>query len=220
MAEGRWQNLEITMSDSTLSIVSLDRYQLDDASELLVDAFYDDPMASFMIPDETKRRGVLRPVMRRFLSYAMLYGHVETTDDLQGIAAWILPEYVKFNFWRMLRSGMIAVPWIMGRAAAKRFSKAMSEGDRIHAKHAPGRHWYLFILAVVPNSQRSGVGTALVEHGFARIDRQGLPCYLETTSQKNIKYYPRHGFEMVEETNAGNNSLNIWGFLRQPNSSP
>ncbi|MEA1952289.1 MAG: GNAT family N-acetyltransferase [Planctomycetota bacterium] len=208
------------MSDSKPTIVPLDRSRLGDAAELLVDAFYDDPMAAYMVPDESKRRGKLRQMMRRFLSYGMLYGHVETTEDFQGLAAWIPPEYVKFNFWRMLRSGMIVVPWILGRAAAKRFSQAMAEGDRLHAKHAPGQHWYLFILAVGPHTQRSGVGTALIQHGLARIDRQGLPCYLETTSQKNVEYYPRHGFDMVEETSVGNGLLNVWGFLRQPGNEP
>ena len=138
-----------------------------------------------------------------------------TTDHFEGLAVWIKPKYVNFNFIRTLRSGMIAVPWILGRVAARRFYQAMADGSRLHAKHAPGRHWYLFILAARPDAQRRGVGTALIRHGLARIDEQGLPCYLETTSPKNVEYYPRHGFEMVEETASGGGLLHVWAFLRQ-----
>ncbi|MBN2292733.1 MAG: GNAT family N-acetyltransferase [Pirellulales bacterium] len=204
------------MPDSKPTIVPLDRSRLGDAAKLLADAFYEDPMASYMIPEEHNRHDGLRRMMRRCLSYGMLYGRVETTEDLEGVAAWIPPKYVKFNFFRLLRSGMIIVPWILGRAAAKRFSQAMSDAGRLHAKHAPGRHWYLFILAVAPNAQRRGVGTTLMEHGLARIDGQNLPCYLETSSQKNVEYYPRHGFEMREKTTVAGGSLGVWAFLRQP----
>lgn len=198
------------------TIVPLNRSRLGDATELLADAFLDDPFAAYMIPDESQRRRGIKRMMGRCLSYGMLYGHVDTTENLDGVAAWVKPEYVKFNFMRMLRSGMIAIPWILGRAATRRFSQAMSDADRLHSKHAPGRHWYLFILAAGPNSQRRGVGTALMRHGLARIDAQGLPCFLETTAQKNVEYYPRHGFEMVETATVGDGPLGVWAFLRQP----
>lgn len=204
-----------SMTDSKPTIVPLERSRLGDAAELLADAFFDDPFARYMIPDESKRRRTIGRMMGRCLSYGMLYGHVETTENFEGIAVWIKPEYVNFNFFRTLRSGMIAIPWILGRAAARRFSRAMADGSRLHAKHAPGRHWYLFILAARPDAQRRGVGTALMRHGLARVDEQGLPCYLETSSPKNVAYYPRHGFKMVEETGLGDGSLSMWAFLRQ-----
>jgi len=185
------------MPDSKPTIVPLKRSQLKDAAGLLADAFFDDPLASYMVPDKNKRRRELSRMMGRCLSYGMLYGHVETTENLEGVAAWVKPEYVKFNFYRMLRSGMIAIPWILGLGATRRFNRVLSDGDRLHAKYAPGRHWYLFILAANPNAQRRGGGTALMNRGLARIDAQGLPCYLETMSHKNVAYYPRHGFEMV-----------------------
>ena len=202
------------MAISKPTIVPLQPSLRSEAVELLADAFFDDPFSRYMIPDESKRRRGVARMMGRCLNYGMLYGHVETTEDLEGLAVWLKPQYANFNFPRLLRSGMIFVPWILGRSASRRFSRANKMADRLHAKYAAESHWYLFILAVRPDCQRRGVGGALLRHGLARIDAQGLPCYLETTSKKNLDYYPRHGFEMVEHKSLDGEAVDFWAFLR------
>ena len=53
-----------------------------------------------------------------------------------------------------------------------------------------------------------------MQHGLARVDTEGLPCYLETTAEKNLDYYPRHGFEMVARESFDGGDVNFWAFLR------
>lgn len=206
------------MADSERTIVPLDPSRRSEAAELLADAFFDDPLSQYIIPDESKRRHGITRMMARCLHYGMLYGHVETTEEMEGLAVWIKPKYMDFNFIRTVRSGLIFVSWLLGRSAMQRFSKANKVADRLHAKYAAESHWYLFVLAAKSGCQRRGVGTALMQHGLARIDAEGLPCYLETNTEKNVGYYLGQGFEMVEHDSIGEGNLGFWAFLRDPKS--
>ena len=208
------------MAVSKPTIVPLDSSRWGEAVELQVDALFDEPVIQYIFPDKSKRRRGLTHMMARSIKYGMLYGHVETTEDLEGLAVWVKPQYVNFNFICTLRSGMIFLPLLLGRGASRRFSHALESASRLHAEHAPGRHWHLFILAIRPDFQRRGVGTTLMQHGLARIDAAGLPCYLETTAEKNLDYYPRHGFEMVGREGLDGDGVNFWAFLRRPQEVP
>ena len=56
-------------------------------------------------------------------------------------------------------------------------------------------HWYLYLVAVDPEQQGRGVGSALLAAGLARADAEALPAYLEATSERNSALYARVGFE-------------------------
>ncbi|KAF1983835.1 acyl-CoA N-acyltransferase [Aulographum hederae CBS 113979] len=57
---------------------------------------------------------------------------------------------------------------------------------------------YLYILAIRPQYQRKGVGSALLEHGLQQVDEFGLESYLEASMQGK-PLYERFGFRVVNE---------------------
>jgi ribosomal protein S18 acetylase RimI-like enzyme len=60
-------------------------------------------------------------------------------------------------------------------------------------------HWYLFILGVEQAAQGQGLGSALLAHMLARVDADGMPAYLESSKERNLALYGRHGFEVTAE---------------------
>ena len=59
--------------------------------------------------------------------------------------------------------------------------------------------WYLPLIGVDPGHQNKGVGAALMKHMTEKLDREGGMAYLESSNQKNISLYLRHGFEIMGE---------------------
>ena len=55
--------------------------------------------------------------------------------------------------------------------------------------------YFLNLLAVLPERQGQGLGSALLAHTLDRCDREGVPAYLDATSEDNRRLYERHGFE-------------------------
>jgi GNAT superfamily N-acetyltransferase len=69
------------------------------------------------------------------------------------------------------------------------------------AGHPAGRaHEYLWMIAVAPGRQGEGLGAALIRHVLDRCDREGLPAYLEASSERSTKLYERLGYAFTDHT--------------------
>jgi ribosomal protein S18 acetylase RimI-like enzyme len=88
--------------------------------------------------------------------------------------------------------------------------------ERMEARHPRDpSHWYLFILGTEPAAQGQGLGSALLAHMLARVDTDGLPVYLESSNERNLALYGRHGFEVTSEV-ALPGGPRIWPMWREP----
>lgn len=83
------------------------------------------------------------------------------------------------------------------------------------AHHPKEPHWYLSVLSVEPESQGLGHGSALIQPGLDRADEAGSGAYLETQREKNIGFYERFGFELVEKL-VIDGELPVWLMWRKP----
>ena len=48
-----------------------------------------------------------------------------------------------------------------------------------------------------------------------RIDEAGLPCYLETLEEQNVRLYEHFGFVVAEESAIPRTNLTNWAMLRE-----
>ena len=85
--------------------------------------------------------------------------------------------------------------------------------EALEARHPTEPHWYLGILGVEPALQRRGLGRAALAALQTRVDAAGLPAYLETDREENLRLYGGAGFEVTEELDVL--GAHIW-CLRRP----
>jgi ribosomal protein S18 acetylase RimI-like enzyme len=187
------------------------------ASTALARAFYHDPMFVYLLPEAKTRGGNLRWFMARGLKTGTLFGRTETVfQDGQpgGAAVWIRPGQTDLRPLQMLRAGFGALPIRFGLGGVRRFIGLAESSEAAHHLAVPEPHWYLLILGVDPARQRSGAGGALVRHGTARADADGVPSYLETMNEANLPFYRRAGFRVVQEVEVPGGGLHVWALRR------
>ena len=69
------------------------------------------------------------------------------------------------------------------------------------ARHDPlVQHWHLGPVGVLPSHQGKGIGTKLLSRFCQEVDSCLSPAFLETDTNKNVRFYARFGFEVVKET--------------------
>lgn len=69
------------------------------------------------------------------------------------------------------------------------------------AKHDPTeQHWHLGPIGVLPAHQGSGVGSKLMNRFCKEVDSCNANAYLETDSDKNVRFYQKFGFRVVSES--------------------
>ncbi|XHG09638.1 hypothetical protein AWENTII_012684 [Aspergillus wentii] len=85
--------------------------------------------------------------------------------------------------------------------------------DEIRARYAVDDVWYLEVLAVHPLLQSRGMGSKSMQWLLEYVDNS--PIFLECTSERNVKFYERWGFEVVEEVELGEEErVTLWVMLR------
>ena len=62
------------------------------------------------------------------------------------------------------------------------------------------QHWHLGPVGVLPPYQGKGIGTQLLSLFCKEVDACLAPAYLETDSEKNVRFYERFGFQVIAET--------------------
>ncbi|MBE9156154.1 GNAT family N-acetyltransferase [Nodosilinea sp. LEGE 06152] len=182
------------------SLTVLHPTQFDAATELLCAAFADDPLFNYLVPtDVSDRPQVMTYIFRMLLLCGGDHGYCLADTDsqtLKGIAIW-LPPGQSVGLVDMLRAGLYELPFCLPWHYLSRWQAALAL-DHYHQQAMPMPHWYLMLLAVGPRYQRQGVGHQLMQPGLEGSDTGGQPCYVETSTADAVRFYRRHGFDIVK----------------------
>ena len=193
----------------------LRREQVDRAAVTLERAFSTDPMFTWIFPEPLRRSRSLRRLNRVPLEYGLRYGRVTESNEGRAVAVWIPPGRT-MAIVGMVRSGMLAVPFHVGFGAFGKFIGANEAMGKIHNREVPEPHYYLLVVGVDPSLQGRGIGTALVREGLVAADKASVPCYLETSEERNLAFYQRHGFVVVGTAPLGRGAPQGWAMRREP----
>ena len=190
--------------------------ELKPAAKLVAAAFQNDPFFTFMIPDTIRRHITLSWLFEKITLYGILYGKVYTTAALEGVAIWLGPQLPGLSLPGILRTGLFRLPEKLNWREFIRSSRMASFAEKLHKKNVVGRHWYLYELAVDPLMQGQGVGSILLQPILEQATRESLPCYLDTYNKKNLAFYIRNGFSIIESGQANKKSPHIWAMRCEP----
>ena len=76
----------------------------------------------------------------------------------------------------------------------------MRKWNSIWGKHDPGKpHWHLSSVCVLPEKQGQGIGSMLLDFMCMYVDELRRGAYLETDQPRNVGFYERFGFSVIEE---------------------
>jgi ribosomal protein S18 acetylase RimI-like enzyme len=79
-----------------------------------------------------------------------------------------------------------------------RLPRAVGLLAAIERRHPRGAHYYFSNIGVAPEAQGRGLGSKLMCPTLDRCDKEGLPAYLEASSERNAALYERLGFQCTE----------------------
>ena len=198
----------------TSEIIQLDKSQIDKASQTLAAAFSQDPVFRYIIPQEGKAKDELfYNFWKVSLRYSQPYNCTYTTPEMKGIAVWIPPGEYPLNFLRFLRVGFYKIAFQLGFRGLRNCLSLFTLSEKYHKQDMSVPHWYLSGLGVSPDYQGQGIGGLLIQPILKQADEEGLPCYLETSTPGAVRFYQRHGFEILR---TGEQPVQFWTMKREP----
>ncbi len=137
------------------------------------------------------------------------HGMVWEAGDGMGLSGWVEPGRMNV-LWESQADGAV-VNALTSDGGIRR--DAMWKWVESQVPSEP--LWFLDHIGVEPAAQGQGAGSALIRHGLARADADGIDAFLETGTAGNVGYYERFGFRLVSEGDAPGGGPHIW-FMRRP----
>jgi GNAT superfamily N-acetyltransferase len=170
-------------------------------------AFAADPATRWVWSDPQKYLSHFYSFARAFGGKAFVNGSAYYIGNYSGAALWLPPNVHP------------DVDQIMELLKNTGSDEAKMDGPEVFSKmgsyHPKEPHWYLPLRGVDPFYHGKGLGSELMRHTLAVCDQDNKPAYLESSTQKNIPFYERHGFKVLGTIQV-NTSPIIYPMLRKP----
>jgi GNAT superfamily N-acetyltransferase len=175
-------------------------------------AFHDDPTWSWAFPDPDRRQEQYAAFWAFLVGGALRYPWVLMTDACEAAAVWIPPGGTEIAE----EDEALVAPLLeelVGEHAGE-VIELLARFDQAHPREKP--HYYLSLLGTHPSHTGRGIGMALLAENLARIDREAMPAYLESSNPANNHRYERYGFEAIGEFFPPGSDTSVTTMWRDP----
>ena len=203
-----------TMTGKLDDLYQLQKKDAQRAGAVLTAAFQHDPVwnAVFDGVDPERRIGAFETPVRYCLKYGEVYA---SSAALEGVAAWVPGELADMTPWRMLLSGAIWSGMRIGMAATRKMMPVFAPIEADRKATMQGRYYlYLLVIGVAPQFQGQGFAGKLIRAFIEKSERVGVPIYLETETESNVRMYEHFGFKVVKEITLPIINLPMWELTR------
>lgn len=179
---------------------------------VLARAFERDPCLSWVFRDDAARVGHLRLLFRTALGVFLPHGISYTTADCAGASLWAPPRR-----WRTPEEVVERTAPVLAEAYGQEtLTRLITFFGATEEKHPEADHYYLAVLGSDQGRQGQGLGSATMRPILERADTEGVPCYLESSNERNLPLYERHGFVTTEVVHLPDDGPSIWLMWRDP----
>lgn len=175
----------------------------------LAAAFYDDPVCTYAWPDDAKR---LRRSERNFAAQIdVLWNRREvyTDDQCSSVAVWARPDEWEIPPKAVARVAATSLRTRLRMAALLAYLKT----DKLHPDEP---HWYLEFLGTVPEKQGKGLGGRVLAPVLERADEEGVAVWTWSSNRRNLAFYYRQGFVVLDELPFRKDGPPIFPIRREP----
>lgn len=193
----------------------VDASDLDLAARDLSDAFVEDPHVSWFVRNDARRDAARLKFFQFILAgLALPDGEVMRPAAGGATAVWMPSESLGPT---PLIDELRTLPLLLATTGLGRFGRLVALRAAMDKHHPMDRaHDYLWFLGVTPDAQGHGIGSRLLKSRLDQLDAAGRPAFLETSSDRNVALYRRHGFKVIANYKPAPDGPPTFGMWREP----
>lgn len=190
---------------------------LDAAASVLGRAFADYPWTRWTVDPQDHLRRITELQRLALLSLGLPFGCVwvaAVTGEIQSVAVWMDSEAV------VPREVLEEARRKAGELEGCRRDYSLAADREVADWRPTERHLYLAVVGTRPEMQRRGLARQVMSPALLLADEEGVPAFVETSSESNVALYSRLGFEVVDHRIISGGGPDVWAMLRRPPGPP
>lgn len=190
-------------ANDNVTIRKGDAADVDAAARVLAAAFTNYPWITYTVAADGREQRLFQLYRTILGDLVIPYGRLWVAEtaphrppgpaSVVGAAGWFTPET------QPPEAAAHDVAQCVWELRGDRATQAAAAEAAIAANAADYPHWYLGAIGVAPATQGRGIGAMLLRPALELADQQREPVRLETSSERNVAFYARHGFGTVSE---------------------
>ena len=164
---------------------------------LLVESFAENKSVNYIVAQDNKKLQRIKALMDYSFEICYQFGEIFLNEDKSACALILYPDKKKTNFTTIAMD----IKLILKCIGFKNITKALNREKAINALHPDKNIFYLWYIAVNKTEQGKGIGTSFLEKICDYATSCNRDIYLETSTEQNISWYKKMGFELYKELN-------------------
>ena len=161
-------------------------------ADILSKAFDDNKSVNYVVNQDGNRHKRIRGLMEYSYNVCDAFGDVWISEDAEACALVLHPDKKRSTLNSVLWDAKLALSVI----GLSRVGQVLSRESKIKSFHPKEPFSYLWFIGVRPEFQGSGKGGQLLDEIIESSRRDNRPIYLETSVERNLPWYQKHGFEI------------------------
>jgi len=197
---GIWEYvLEVFILSNVQNMIRATEADKDLIVKILTSAFLENKSVNYIIRQDKFREKRIKALMEYSFDSCDLFGEIYLSEDRKACALVSFPDRKKIG----LKSILLDMKLILRSTGVANISKVLTR-EKLISKNYPGsRIYYLWFIGVAPENQNRGFGKKLLAEIIADASRVSRTIYLETSTEKNLPWYEKAGFEIYNQLNFG-----------------
>lgn len=166
---------------------------------ILTKAFDDNLSVNYIVKQDESRIERIKALMDYSFDMCNKYGEVYISEDENACALVLFPELKKDNLWTINRD----IKLITKSIGFSNILKALKRESLIKKAQLKDNIYYLWFIGVDTANQNQGIGSELLNGLVNEAKQMGRTVCLETSTERNIPWYKKNGFEIYNKVDLG-----------------
>jgi ribosomal protein S18 acetylase RimI-like enzyme len=190
-----------------------DASDLDRAAEVLGDAFADYPWTRWTVDHSEHRRRIIALQRIALEHFALPFGAISVSTvagEIRSVAAWSDSAAVSAG------NVDVAIQTQVAELEGSRHDASKVADRQVERLRPQKRHLHLGTVGTTRTMQGCGLATKTLAPLIQASDDAAIEVWLETSSESNVSFYRRLGFEVEGHLAIQGGGPDVWVMARRP----
>lgn len=185
-------------------------------ARVLVDAFQNDPVINWVLRSDRLRDQAWHDFFRGnvddHLANERRLDVIDHDGAVAAAALWVAPPGGQPSSFR----DHLGIRHLRSWTGLTRLPRLWRLVTMTEARYPIAPHYYLPMIGTASSVRGQGMGQKLLTVATEECDRDGWPAYLESSNERNLTLYKRHGFKLLEQMRLGRWGPSLFRMWREP----
>ena len=180
---------------------------------IISNCFDSNKSVNYIVKQDDKRKERIKALVDYSFEVCLDSYGVLLTDDLNGVILFHNSD----DKLPVLKEAWLTIQFVFKVTGIGGVQRALKRENYITSFHTKESEYiYIWFIGVKADHQSQGIGSKLIQEIVSKSKKENKPIFLETSVEKNLPFYLKHGFELYHTADESVYGYKLYFLRRYP----